>query len=65
MLEAAREHKVTKFIFASSSAPIGEVEPPNNEEKAPKPVSPYGASKLAGEGYCSCYFRTLLQSRAL
>ncbi len=24
----------------------------------PHPVSPYGASKLAGEGYCSAYFRT-------
>jgi UDP-glucose 4-epimerase len=25
---------------------------------AARPVSPYGASKLAGEGYCSAYFRT-------
>jgi len=24
----------------------------------PHPVSPYGASKLAGEGYCSAYYRT-------
>ena len=24
----------------------------------PHPVSPYGASKLAGEAYCSAYFRT-------
>ena len=24
----------------------------------PHPFSPYGASKLAGEGYCSAYFRT-------
>ena len=24
----------------------------------PKPISPYGASKLAGEGYCSAYFHS-------
>jgi UDP-glucose 4-epimerase len=58
MLEAARLHKTDKFIFASSGAPIGEVEPPITEDKPAKPVSPYGASKLAGEGYCSAYYRT-------
>ena len=58
MLEAARQHKIKKFIFASSGAPLGEVQPPIHEEKAPHPVSPYGASKLAGEGYCSAYYRT-------
>jgi UDP-glucose 4-epimerase len=58
MLEASRQNGVRKFIFASSGAPLGEVEPPVHEQKAPKPVSPYGASKLAGEGYCSSYYRT-------
>lgn len=58
MLEAARLNKVQKFIFASSGAPAGEVEPPIHEELPPHPVSPYGASKLAGEGYCSAYYRT-------
>lgn len=58
MIEASRQNGVEQFIFASSGAPIGEVEPPIHEEKAPRPVSPYGASKLAGEGYCSAYFRT-------
>jgi len=58
MLEAARVNSVKRFIFASSGAPVGEVEPPIHEELAPHPVSPYGASKLAGEGYCSAYFRT-------
>lgn len=57
-LEAARERQVKRFIFASSGAPAGEVEPPIHEEIAPHPVSPYGASKLAGEGYCSAYYRT-------
>lgn len=57
-LEAARHCKAPRFVFASSGAPVGEVEPPIHEELAPHPVSPYGASKLAGEGYCSAYFRT-------
>jgi len=58
MLEASRQQSVKRFVFASSGAPIGEVEPPIHENKAPIPVSPYGASKLAGEGYCSAYYRT-------
>ncbi len=57
-LEAARLNGVKRFIFASSGAPAGEVEPPIHEELPPHPVSPYGASKLAGEGYCSAYNRT-------
>ena len=57
-LEAARSNKVPRFIFASSGAPAGEIEPPIHEELAPHPVSPYGASKLAGEGYCSAYKKT-------
>ncbi|KPV39043.1 epimerase [Thiohalorhabdus denitrificans] len=57
-LEAARAQGVPRFVFASSGAPAGEVEPPIHEELAPHPVSPYGASKLAGEGYCSAYWGT-------
>lgn len=57
-LEAARHQGVKRFVFASSGAPLGEVVPPIHEEMAPHPVSPYGASKLAGEGYCSAYFHT-------
>ena len=57
-LEAARINKVPRFIFASSGAPAGEVEPPIHEELPPHPVSPYGASKLAGEvtGQSSPFF---------
>ena len=58
MLEAARHNGIKRFVFASSGAPVGECEPPLHEEVAPHPVSPYGASKLAGEGYCSAYYRT-------
>ena len=58
LLEAARSAQVKRLVFASSGAPVGEVNPPIHEELAPHPVSPYGASKLAGEGYCSAYYRT-------
>ena len=58
LLEAARSAQVKRFVFSSSGAPVGEVTPPIHEELAPHPVSPYGASKLAGEGYCSAYYRT-------
>lgn len=57
-LEAARLKGVKRFVFASSGAPAGEVEPPITETLPPRPVSPYGAGKLAGEGYCSAYFRS-------
>jgi UDP-glucose 4-epimerase len=57
-LEAARTQDVPRFVFASSGQAVGEVEPPIHEEIPPHPVSPYATSKLAGEGYCSSYFRT-------
>ena len=57
-LEACRINKVPKFVFASSGAPIGNCTPPIHEEMPCHPVSPYGASKLAGEAYCSAYFNS-------
>lgn len=44
-----------RFVFASSNAPLGRQSPPATEDKAPLPISPYGASKLAGEAYCLAY----------
>jgi UDP-glucose 4-epimerase len=66
-LEAARHNGVGRFVFASSGGTvIGDAEPPIHEEMAPHPVAPYGASKLAGEGYCSAYFQTFdIQTVAL
>ena len=55
MLEACRQAGVQRFVFASSNAPLGRQPPPATEDKAPLPISPYGASKLAGEGYCLAY----------
>ena len=57
-LEACRLNAVRRFVFASSGASVGECKPPIHEELAPHPASPYGASKLAGEAYCSSYARS-------
>jgi UDP-glucose 4-epimerase len=57
-LEACRHNQIPRFVFASSGAPIGDSKPPIHEELAAHPVSPYGASKLAGEAYCSAYARS-------
>jgi UDP-glucose 4-epimerase len=54
-LEAARKLQINRFVFASSGAPLGLVEPPIHEKLAPNPASPYAASKLAAEGYCLAY----------
>ena len=58
LLESARRNRCKAFIFASSGAPLGQQFPPVHEGMAPKPASPYGASKLAGEGYCSAYHQS-------
>lgn len=56
LLEACRaSSSPVRFVLASSMAPLGRQTPPAVEDKAPLPVSPYGASKLAGEGYCLAY----------
>lgn len=57
-LEAARGGRVGRFVFASSGAPVAGNVPPIHEGVPPRPVAPYGASKLAGEGYCAAYFNT-------
>jgi UDP-glucose 4-epimerase len=56
VLTAARETGVRRVIFASSNAPLGRQQPPAREDKTPLPISPYGASKLAGEGYCLAFY---------
>lgn len=56
LLHAALNNKVDRFIFASSNAPLGDQVAPLREGKVPKPLSPYGASKLSCEGYCSAFY---------
>lgn len=52
---AVSSQSVETFIFASSNAAVGEQTPPITEEAIPAPISPYGASKLACEAYCSVF----------
>src|SRR5439155_1594301 len=54
-LEAARRAGIRRFVLASSAAATGNCIPPIHEQVVPRPVSPYGASKLAGEAYCCAY----------
>lgn len=59
VLLAAREAGVARVIAASTGGAIlGEVPPPVHEGQVPSPVSPYGASKLAAEGYMSAFSQT-------
>jgi UDP-glucose 4-epimerase len=55
LLEVCKNNRVERFIQASSGACLGQQKMPVDEKKVPNPLSPYGASKLAGEGYCSAY----------
>jgi len=55
LLNLSKKHNIKRFIQASSAAPLGEQVPPVDEEKIPRPLSAYGASKLSCEGYCSAF----------
>jgi UDP-glucose 4-epimerase len=55
LLDACRRAAVGRFIFASTNAVAGAAPPPAVETLVPHPISPYGASKLAGEAYCQAY----------
>jgi UDP-glucose 4-epimerase len=54
-LSAARRADARRFVFSSSNAPLGSGAYPASEEKPVAPLSPYGASKTAGEAYCSAF----------
>lgn len=56
LLTAMREAGIDRLINASTGGAIlGDVPPPVHEDMIPNPASPYGASKLAVEGYCSAF----------
>ena len=58
LLEAAKEVNLQKFVYASSSSVYGDAETyPTSEEITPKPISPYGVTKLAGEHLCLLYWK--------
>ena len=57
VLEAAREAGA-RVVFASTGGAIyGECERPAREDDPCLPLSPYGAAKLAGEGYLGAFAR--------
>jgi len=57
LLHAAVKHRVRRFVYASSSSVYGDVKHfPQKESDPLLPLSPYGASKLAAENYCYCFY---------
>jgi UDP-glucose 4-epimerase len=58
LLEACKDARIEKFVYASSSSIYGDAdELPIKETTPTNPVSPYGVSKLAGEHLASLYFK--------
>lgn len=58
VLEACTRSPPQKLVFASSSSVYGNIgKQPAIEEQVPKPVSPYGVTKLAAENLCNVYWR--------
>jgi UDP-glucose 4-epimerase len=56
VLEAARRAGVRRVVFASSSSVYGDrPELPKMEDQLPAPISPYAASKAAGEHYAAVW----------
>jgi UDP-glucuronate 4-epimerase len=57
LLECAREFQIKRFVFGSSSSVYGATSraPFSEDQVECRPISPYAASKLAGELYCYTY----------
>jgi len=59
LLDACREFETKNFVFASSSSVYGgnSKVPFSEEDRVDTPISPYGATKRAGELFCYSYHR--------
>ncbi|MCK4292433.1 MAG: GDP-mannose 4,6-dehydratase [Planctomycetes bacterium] len=57
LLDSARKHSIDRFIFASSSSVYGNNEkvPFSEDDNVDFPISPYAATKKAGELICHTY----------
>jgi UDP-glucuronate 4-epimerase len=57
LLELAKQHSVKQFVFGSSSSVYGENEkvPFSEDDPIFNPISPYAATKAAGELICHTY----------
>ncbi len=57
LLEACVGRPIERLVYASSSSVYGDhVALPMQEDAMPRPVSPYGVTKLAAEHLCHLYF---------
>jgi nucleoside-diphosphate-sugar epimerase len=57
LLEACVGRPIERVVYASSSSVYGDdVSLPMLEDAVPRPVSPYGVTKLAAENLCHLYF---------
>ena len=58
LLEAAKGLALSKFVYASTSSVYGDTDDlPMREDGLTRPVSPYGATKLAAENLCHLYWK--------
>jgi UDP-glucose 4-epimerase len=56
LMECARKHRISRFVFSSTAATFGVPERmPITEDTPQQPINPYGASKLAIERALSDY----------
>lgn len=56
LLNLARQSDVNRIVVASTGGAIlGDATPPIHEDMVARPLAPYGASKLAAEGYCTAF----------
>ena len=59
LLYEAKKANVKRLVYASSSSCYGDVISfPQKEDFNPRPISPYGVSKLAAENYCNTFSAT-------
>ena len=64
LLEALKDAPIKRFVFAGSSSVYGDAERfPTKETALPRPVSPYGVTKLAAEHLTLLYFAELRDAR--
>ena len=56
LLVKAKEHKIKRLVFASSSSVYGDRKKfPEKEDDSTNPISPYASTKLIGEYYCKLF----------
>lgn len=59
LLDECRRHPLRKLVYSSSSSVYGQADSvPTPETSPPRPISPYGVTKLAAEHLCEAYRRS-------